>query len=181
MKLYELVNKYHIGTDLTCAEAMFKACNEYYQLNLSLTCAEAMFKACNEYYQLNLSEETRKMFSVMGIGMQSELSCCGAFTVAAGMIGLFTAEEGKTDVDNSIGYNLIIGLTKFMIEEFGTLQCSGLKELEIQGYENPCHFMVEAIAKKLEELLEKKSILDTEYRTNECCKGVNDRLAFTSE
>ena len=25
MKLYELVNKYHIGTDLTCAEAMFKA------------------------------------------------------------------------------------------------------------------------------------------------------------
>lgn len=139
MKLYELVNKYHIGTDLTCAEAMFKA--------------------CNEYYQLNLSEETRKMFSVMGIGMQSELSCCGAFTVAAGMIGLFTAEEGKTDVDNSIGYNLIIGLTKFMIEEFGTLQCSGLKELEIQGYENPCHFMVEAIAKKLEELLEKKKIL----------------------
>ncbi len=45
MKLYELVNQYHIGTDLTCAEAMFKA--------------------CNEYYNLNLSEETRKMFSVM--------------------------------------------------------------------------------------------------------------------
>ena len=35
MKLYELVNKYHVGTDLTCAEAMLKACNEYYQLNLS--------------------------------------------------------------------------------------------------------------------------------------------------
>lgn len=141
MKLYELANKYHIGTDLACAEAMFKA--------------------CNEYYQLNLSEETRKMFSVMGIGMQTGLSCCGAFTVAAGIIGLFTAEEGEIDVDNSIGYNLIFELTKFMIEEFGTLQCSGLKELEIQGYENPCHFMVEAIAKKLEELLEKKSILDT--------------------
>ena len=93
MKLYELVNKYHVGTDLTCAEAMFKA--------------------CNEYYQLNLSEETRKMFSVMGIGMQTGLSCCGAFTVATGIIGLFTAEEGKTDVDNSIGYDLIIDLTKF--------------------------------------------------------------------
>ena len=101
------------------------------------------------------------MFSVMGIGMQTGLSCCGAFTVATGIIGLFTAEEGKTDVDNSIGYDLIIDLTKFMVEEFGTLQCSGLKDLEIQGYENPCHFMVEAIAKKLEELLEKKSILDT--------------------
>ena len=48
MKLYELVNHYHIGTELTCAEAMFMA--------------------CNEYYHLNLSEETRKMFSVMGLG-----------------------------------------------------------------------------------------------------------------
>ena len=63
MKLYELVNHYHIGTELTCAEAMFMA--------------------CNEYYHLNLSEETRKMFSVMGLGMQTEHSCCGAFTVAA--------------------------------------------------------------------------------------------------
>ena len=25
MKLYELVNHYHIGTELTCAEAMFLA------------------------------------------------------------------------------------------------------------------------------------------------------------
>lgn len=141
MKLYELVNQYHIGTELSCAEAMFKA--------------------CNEYYQLHLSEETRKMFSVMGIGMQTGLSCCGAYTVAAGIIGLFTVKEGETDVDNSIGYNLILELTKFMIEEFGTLQCSGLRELEIQGYENSCHFMVEAIAKKLEELLDKKSIFDT--------------------
>ena len=80
MKLYELVNFYHIDTDLTCAEAMFRA--------------------CNEYYGLHLSEETRKMFSVMGIGMQTEQSCCGAFTVAVGIIGLKTAKEGHTDVDN---------------------------------------------------------------------------------
>ena len=70
MKLYELVNHYHIGTELTCAEAVFMA--------------------CNEYYHLNLSEETRKMFSVMGLGMQTEQSCCGAFTVAVGIIGLMT-------------------------------------------------------------------------------------------
>ena len=55
LKLYELVNHYHVGTELTCAEAVFKA--------------------CNEYYNLNLSEETRKMFSVMGLGMQTEQSC----------------------------------------------------------------------------------------------------------
>ena len=75
MKLHELVNYYHIGTDLSCAEAMFMA--------------------CNEYYHLNLSEETRKMFSVMGLGMQTEQSCCGAFTVAVGIIGLMTAKEGR--------------------------------------------------------------------------------------
>ena len=46
-KLYELVNEYHIGTSLCF-------------------CAEAMFKACNEYYKLNLSEETRK--NVFGYG-----------------------------------------------------------------------------------------------------------------
>ena len=83
MKLYELVNHYHIGTELTCAEAMFLA--------------------CNEYYHLYLSEETRKLFSVMGLGMQTEQSCCGAFTVAVGIIGLMTAKEGQTDVDLGSG------------------------------------------------------------------------------
>ena len=92
MKLYELVNHYHIGTELTCAEAMFLA--------------------CNEYYHLNLSEETRKMFSVMGLGMQTEQSCCGAFTVAVGIIGLMTAKEGQTDVSNMEGYQMIAELTE---------------------------------------------------------------------
>ena len=64
MKLYELVNHYHIGTELTCAEAMFMA--------------------CNEYYHLNLSEETRKMFSVMGLGMQTEQSCLRRFHCGGG-------------------------------------------------------------------------------------------------
>ena len=90
MKLYELVNQYHIDTELTCAEAMFIA--------------------CNEYYQLNLSEETRKMFSLMGIGMQTEHSCCGAFTVAVGIIGLMTTEDGQTNVDNSEGYRRLQSL-----------------------------------------------------------------------
>lgn len=49
MRLYELVNRYHIGTKLSCAEAMFKA--------------------CNESFHLELGEDARKMFSVMGLGM----------------------------------------------------------------------------------------------------------------
>lgn len=133
LKLYELVNHYHIGTELTCAEAMFKA--------------------CNEYYNLNLSEEIRKMFSVMGLGMQTEQSCCGAFTVAVGIIGLMTAKEGHTDIDNMEGYEKISELTSYMLSVFGTLHCVELQKLEVVGYENPCHAIVEALAKKLEEIL----------------------------
>ena len=107
MKLYELVNHYHIGTELTCAEAMFMA--------------------CNEYYHLNLSEETRKMFSVMGLGMQTKQSCCGAFTVAVGIIGLMTAKEGQTDVSNMEGYQMIAELTEFMLGFYGTLHCVELQ------------------------------------------------------
>ena len=103
MKLYELVNKYHIGTKLTCAEAMFMA--------------------CNEYYHLNLSEETRKMFSVMGLGMQTEQSCCGAFTVAVGIIGLMTAKEGQTDVDN-IAYSLSLSRLPCIPFRSGSLHSS---------------------------------------------------------
>ena len=128
MKLYELVNHYHIGTELTCAEAMFMA--------------------CNEYYHLNLSEETRKMFSVMGLGMQTEQSCCGAFTVAVGIIGLMTAKEGQTDVSNMEGYGMIAELTDFMLGFYGTLHCVELQKLEIVGVENPCHAIVGGAGQK---------------------------------
>ena len=93
------------------------------------------------------------MFSVMGLGMQTEQSCCGAFTVAVGIIGLMTAKEGQTDVSNMEGYGMIAELTDFMLGFYGTLHCIELQKLEIVGVENPCHAIVEALAKKLEELL----------------------------
>ena len=133
MKLYELVNKYHIGTELSCAESMIKACNEYYHLDLS---ADAL-----------------KMFSVMGTGMETGYSCCGAFTAAVGVIGWFTAQDNKTDVANEQGTKMIYELTKFMFDNFRTLQCGSLREIKVKNYDNPCLFVVEEIAKKLEELL----------------------------
>lgn len=137
MKLYELVNQYHIGTELSCAEAMFQA--------------------CNEYYHLHLTEESRKMFSMMGIGMQTEMSCCGAFTVAVGMIGLMSAEEGMHDCENIRGYELVSELSEFFMSNFSSLQCCNLQEAKIDGYDNPCHKIVEETAKKLEELLESRN------------------------
>ena len=82
------------------------------------------------------------MFSVMGLGMQTEQSCCGAFTVAVGIIGLMTAKEGQTDVSNMEGYQMIAELTEFMLGFYGTLHCVELQKLEIVGVENPCHAIV---------------------------------------
>ncbi len=137
MKLYELVNEYHINTDLTCAEAMFRA--------------------CNEYYQLNLSDDAQKMFSIMGMGMQTEQSCCGAFTVAAGMIGLVTAQEGVTDCDNIRGFKMLCELTERFTDSFGTLHCVELQHLEIPGFTDPCHALVEELAKELEQLFSQQT------------------------
>ena len=80
--------------------------------------------------------------------MQTEQSCCGAFTVAVGIIGLMTAKEGQTDVNNMEGYRMIAELTDFMLGFYGTLHCVELQKLEIVGGENPCHAIVEALAQK---------------------------------
>ena len=48
---------------------------------------------------------------------------------------------------------MIAELTDFMLSFYGTLHCVELQKLEIVGVENPCHAIVEALAKKLEELL----------------------------
>lgn len=133
MKLYELVNQHHIGT--------------------TLSCAEAMLKACDEYYHLELSKDSKKMFSIMGLGMQNEISCCGAFTVAVGIIGLMTCSEEMSDYQNVKGYEMVSELTDEFIEMFSTVQCCKLQELDIDGFENPCHFIVEELARKLEGIL----------------------------
>ena len=64
-----------------------------------------------------------------------------------------TAKEGQTDVNNMEGYQMIAELTSFVLGFYGTLHCVELQRLEIMGYENPCHAIVETLAKKLEELL----------------------------
>ena len=48
---------------------------------------------------------------------------------------------------------MIADLTDFTLVVYGTLHCVELQKLEIVGGENPCHAIVEALAKKLEELL----------------------------
>lgn len=70
-----------------------------------------------------------------------------------GIIGLMTAKEGHTDIDNMEGYEKISELTSYMLSVFGTLHCVELQKLEVVGYENPCDAIVEALAKKLEEIL----------------------------
>ena len=49
MELYEIVNRYHIGTNYSCAESILLG--------------------CEEYYHLHLPEQARKLFTLLGSGM----------------------------------------------------------------------------------------------------------------
>ena len=90
--------------------------------------------------------------------MRSQLASCGAWSVDGGVIGLVTAQYGQKDSENFHCYSMVTELTDFVIEKFGTLQCATLHDMQIAGYENPCHLIVEEIAKKLEELLAKDEL-----------------------
>ena len=138
MRLYEIVNKHHIGTDLTCAEAMFRA--------------------CSEYYKLDLSEESRRLFSLMGIGMQTECSVCGAFTVAVGIIGFLTSSNGEGNINNAKGCEMVEELTDRVLNAYATLVCNDLQMKRIEGFENPCHAIVQQIAIELEDLIDKYGV-----------------------
>ncbi len=103
MKLYELVNHYHIGTELTCAEAVFMACN-----------------VLRRFYRG---------------GRDHRSDDCKRRSDGCG-------QHGRLPNDFRID-GLMLGF-------YGTLHCVELQRLEIVGYENPCHAIVEALAKKLE-------------------------------
>ena len=80
MELYEIVNRYHIGTNYSCAESILLG--------------------CEEYYHLHLPEQARKLFTLLGSGMQTGLSCCGALTAGTAILGLMTTENGEWNSDN---------------------------------------------------------------------------------
>ena len=133
MELYEIVNCYHIGTNYSCAESILLG--------------------CEEYYHLHLPEQARKLFTLLGSGMQTGLSCCGALTAGTAILGLMTTPETASGTATiRIGPALVEELTN-VFGQFETLWCDELRGLEIDGYEDPCYCVVETVAKKLQELL----------------------------
>ena len=132
IELYEIVNRYHIGTNYSCAESILLG--------------------CEEYYHLHLPEQARKLFTLLGSGMQTGLSCCGALTAGTAILGLMTTPDGAWNSDNPVGAALVDELTN-VFGQFETLWCDELRGLEIDGYEDPCYCVVETVAKKLQELL----------------------------
>ena len=91
MELYEIVNRYHIGTNYSCAESILLG--------------------CEEYYHLHLPEQARKLFTLLGSGMQTGLSCCGALTAGTAILGLMTTPDGAWNSDNPDGPALVDELT----------------------------------------------------------------------
>ena len=97
-------------------------------------------------------EQARKLFTLLGSGMQTGLSCCGALTAGTAILGLMTTPDGAWNSDNPVGPALVEELTN-VFGQFETLWCDELRGLEIDGYEDPCYCVVETVAKKLQELL----------------------------
>lgn len=93
-----------------------------------------------------------KLFTLLGNGMQTGLSCCGALTAGTAILGLMTTGNGEWNSDNPVGAALVEELTN-VFGQFETLWCDELRGLEIDGYEDPCYCVVETVAKKLQELL----------------------------
>ena len=110
MELYEIVNRYHIGTNYSCAESILLG--------------------CEEYYHLHLPEQARKLFTLLGSGMQTGLSCCGALTAGTAILGLMTTPDGAWNSDNPVGAALVEELTN-VFGQFETLWCDELRGLEI--------------------------------------------------
>ena len=85
---------------------------------------------------LHLPEQARKLFTLLGSGMQTGLSCCGALTAGTAILGLMTTGNGEWNSDNPVGAALVEELTN-VFGQFETLWCDELRGLEIDGYEEP--------------------------------------------
>lgn len=134
--------------------------NHYYQ-ETDLNCAEAMLQGCKDHYQLQLPEEARFMLGIMGRGMQTEDSCCGAYTVAVAVIGLLTGTKGVLARHNAQGIALIKALHTHVMQQYPSLQCAQLKATPCASGCNPCHKLVEYIAQGVEQILAEEGIRPT--------------------
>ena len=52
---------------------------------------------------------------------------------------------------------MLCELTERFIDSFGTLHCVELQHLEIPGFTDPCHALVEELAKELEQLFSQQT------------------------
>ena len=141
----------YIGLGLKIVSRFIKIVNRYH-IGTNYSCAESILLGCEEYYHLHLPEQARKLFTLLGSGMQTGLSCCGALTAGTAILGLMTTPDGAWNSDNPVGAALVDELTN-VFGQFETLWCDELRGLEIDGYEDPCYCVVETVAKKLQELI----------------------------
>ena len=132
MELYEIVNRYHIGTNYSCAESILLG--------------------CEEYYHLHLPEQARKLFTLLGSGIADRPFLLRRADGGDRDPRLMTTGNGEWNSDNPVGAALVEELTN-VFGQFETLWCDELRGLEIDGYEDPCYCVVETVAKKLQELL----------------------------
>ena len=114
-------------------------------------CAESMFRAINDYYQLNLTTETLSCACCYGGGCGHDELCGGIAGVLMGL-GVMFAPDGKAR--NSANLNEI---RKRFFEEFDSLYpCTSCNTLRSQYAvpERKCESLLVGIADIAEKLIE---------------------------
>ena len=124
-----------------------------YYLDQNFTCAETVFAAANEAWELNLPEEARKMMGGFGGGM-SYGSVCGA--ISGGVAALSAKYNGKNGHESPIMRTICREFMERVDKEMGNLNCKVLREQSASKDKSfRCLPTIEKIVAILDEIYEK--------------------------
>ncbi len=102
---------------------MKEIAKKYYQQGYN--CAEALLHAGNEFYNLNMDENSMKVASVFGGGMQVG-DICGALSGACMVIGMKYVESKAHD-QSDVVRNVTTKLIRAFQEHFHSRVCANIK------------------------------------------------------
>ena len=126
-----------------------KVAEKYYLQGYN--CAESLFLAGNEYYQLGLDESYVRLFAGFGGGLQCG-SVCGALSGAVAVLSAKYVETKAHDFEHMKAY------TNVLVKEFKNLaggkDCAEVKPL-LYSKETKCLHTVMVGAKALENAINK--------------------------
>lgn len=112
-------------------------------------CAEAMLRACNEYYELGVSHDDMRLAAGLGGGVQIK-EICGALTGAVLACGkLYVRERAH---ESEVLKTIVSDFLQRFSDEHGTLSCDKLRDL-YHTEQTGCRKTVELAAQLFEQVV----------------------------